>query len=259
MKRFLVNLFAVTFLAAPVVNADELLADELQVAVAANFLGTLQKLAPLFETASGHHLLISGGASGQIYTQITQGAPYDLFLSADKERPQRLEAEGLAVAGSGFTYATGKLVLWSPTAGVVTDGDGLKKGNFKHLAVANPKNAPYGAAAQQVLTELKLWDNLNSEQKIVMGESIAQAQQYVASGNAELGFLALAQVIGADGKPSGSWWLPPQSLYKTLDQDAVILKRTEHLPAARQFMQWLRTNPEALAIIKAAGYAVAPQ
>ncbi|HSB97895.1 MAG TPA: molybdate ABC transporter substrate-binding protein [Spongiibacteraceae bacterium] len=252
MKRFLINLFAITFLAAPIANADEL-----RVAVAANFLGTLQKLAPLFETASGHHLLISGGASGQIYTQITQGAPYDLFLSADKERPQRLEAEGLAVAGSGFTYATGKLVLWSPTPGVVTDGDGLKKGSFKHLAIANPKNAPYGAAAQQVLTELKLWDSLNSEQKIVMGESIAQAQQYVVSGNAELGFLALAQVIGADGKPSGSWWLPPQSLYKTIDQDAIILKRTEHLPAAQQFMQWLRTNSDALDIIKAAGYSVA--
>ena len=255
MQRFLLKLLTLIAFAVPGAYADEL-----QVAVAANFLGTLQKLAPLFESASGHHLLVSGGASGQIYTQITQGAPYDIFLSADKERPQRLETEDLAVAGSGFTYATGKLVLWSPQPGVVTDSDDvLKRGSFKHLALANPKNAPYGAAAQQVLTELKLWDGLNSEQKIVMGENIAQAQQYVVSGNAELGFLALSQVIGADGKPSGSWWLPPQSLYKTIDQDAIILKRTEHLAAAKQFMQWLRTSPAALDIIKAAGYSVAPR
>jgi molybdate transport system substrate-binding protein len=233
-------------------------ADELQIAVAANFLGTLKKLAPLFESVSGHHVLISGGASGQIYTQIVQGAPYDIFLSADTERPQRLQVEGLAVAGSGFTYATGKLILWSPQPGVITDSiDILKKGNFKHIALANPKTAPYGAAAQQVLSELKLWQRLNEEKKIVLGESVAQAQQYVLSGNAELGFLALAQVLGTDSKPNGSWWLVPQALYGAIDQQAVILKRTEHLAAATQFMQWLRSDPAALDIIKAAGYSVA--
>ncbi len=239
------------------VMASPSYAEELKVAVAANFLGTLQKLAPEFEKSTGHKLTLSGGASGQFYTQITQGAPFDIFLSADTERPKKLEDEGLAVPGSRFTYAVGKLVLWSPKA-VVVDGSGevLKKGNYQFLSIANPKAAPYGAAAQQVLEKLGLWDKLNTDKRIVTGESIAQTLQFVSSGSVEIGFVALAQVIGDGGAVAGSSWSPPQDMYAPITQDAVILKRTEHAAAAAQFMKWLRTDAGALAAIKAAGYTI---
>jgi molybdate transport system substrate-binding protein len=255
MKKIQRGLAAVSaFLAAIIISPAY--ADELQVAVAANFLGTLQKLAPEFEKSSGHKLLLSGGASGQFYAQITQGAPFDIFLSADNERPKKLEEEGLAVAGSRFTYAIGKLVLWSPKAGVVDErGDVLKNGDYKFVAIANPKIAPYGAAAQQVLTRLGLWQSLNADKKIVMGESIAQTLQFATSGNAEFAFVALAQVSAGD-KAAGSMWLPSPDMYKPILQDAVILTRTEHQAAAEQFMQWLRSDANALAVIKGAGYRV---
>lgn len=233
-------------------------ADELHIAVAANFLGTLQKLAPAFEKSSGHTLVLSGGASGQIYQQITHGAPFDIFLSADSERPQKLETENLAVPGSRFTYAIGKLVLWSPRAGVVDDrGAVLERGDYRFIAIANPANAPYGAAARQVLEHLRLWDTLNAGRKLVTGESIAQALQYVISGNAQLGFVALSQVRGESGQIEGSWWYPPQNLYERLDQDAVILRRTRNIEAARAFMRWLRSDAEVRKTILAAGYDLA--
>lgn len=237
--------------------AVPVLADELQVAVAANFLGTLQKLAPEFEKDTGHKLLISGGASGQFYTQITQGAPFDVFLSADSERPQKLEEAGLAVADTRFTYAIGKLVLWSPKAVVVDErGEVLKKGNYKLLAIANPKTAPYGAAAQQVLENLKLWEALNADKKIITGDNIGQTFQFTTSGSVDMGFVALAQVIGDPDKKGGSQWNVPQDLYKPITQDAVILKRTEHVAAAKQLLKWLRTDADALAVIKADGYTI---
>jgi molybdate transport system substrate-binding protein len=231
-------------------------AEQLQIAVAANFLGTLQKLAPDFERASGHTLVLSGGASGQFYSQITHGAPFDIFLSADAERPRQLEQDGLTVPGSRFTYAIGKLALWSPQPGVVdAQGAVLKSGRYRFIAIANPRVAPYGAAARQVLEKQGLWETLNADKKLVMGESIAQALQYVTSGNAELGFVAWAQVIG-DKEKSGSIWLPPQTLYDPIVQDAVILKSTLHRAAAEQFMRWLRGDAHALAVIQAAGYSV---
>lgn len=235
-------------------------AAELHVAVAANFLAPLRQLAPLYENASAHKLLPSAGATGQLYAQIRQGAPFDVFLAADRERPQQLEAEGLAVAGSRFTYATGRLALWSPRAGALgSDGAAfLKGGNYRFLAIANPKTAPYGLAAQQLLQKLQLWDSLNEQKKLVTGESIAQTRQFADTGNADAAFVAVSQIIGADGKPGGSSWLPPADLYEPIDQDAVLLARSTEQAAARDFLRWLRTDAAALKIIRAAGYTVQP-
>ena len=231
-------------------------AEDLNVAVAANFLGTLQKLAPKFEQASGQHLRLSSGSSGQFYAQIREGAPFDVLLSADSERPKQLQAEGLAVAGSRFTYAIGTLVLWSPKAGRVDhDGQVLRGGGYRMIGIAEPRNAPYGAAAQQVLAALGLWDQLNHDKKLAVGENINQAWQFAVTGNVNMAFVALSQV-SSDGVIAGSYWLPPQSLYTPLEQDAVILTHTSKRPAAEAFLNWLRKDPEAIATIKAAGYHV---
>jgi molybdate transport system substrate-binding protein len=231
-------------------------AEELNVAVAANFFGTLQKLAPKFEQASGNKLLLSSGSSGQFYTQIRQGAPFDVLLSADSDRPQQLETEGLGVAGSRFTYAIGTLVLWSPKADAVDrDGKVLRSGAYRMIGIADPHNAPYGAAAQQVLTALGLWEQLNQDKKLAVGENINQAWQFAATGNVDMAFVALSQV--SDGNAiSGSYWLPPQALYTPLTQDAVILTRTSKRALADAFLKWLRQDPQAIAAIKAAGYHV---
>jgi molybdate transport system substrate-binding protein len=229
-------------------------ADDLNIAVAANFYGTLQKLAPMFQQASGHKLLLSAGSSGQFDSQIREGAPFDVLLSADSDRPKQLEADGLGIPGSRFTYAIGTLVLWSPKAGVVdSDGKVLHTGEYRMIAIAQPRTAPYGAAAQQVLTALGLWDRLNQEKRLAVGENINQAWQFAATGNADMAFVALAQVSNA-GAIAGSCWLPPQSLYTPLEQDAVILARTGKRPAAEAFLHWLRSDPGAIASIKAAGY-----
>lgn len=230
-------------------------AAELRVAVAANFYGTLQKMAPAFERTSGHQLQLSTGSSGQFYNQIRQGAPFDIFLSADRELPAKLEQEGLA--DGRFTYAIGRLVLWSPQAGAVdSEGTVLAQGRYRHLAIASPKTAPYGLAAQQVLENLDLWERLTAEKRLVTGENITHTLQFVQSGNAQLGFVALSQVIGADGTPTGSWWFPPQSLYDPIAQDAVALKRSGEPEAARAFLDWLRHDAAAQAAIREAGYTL---
>jgi molybdate transport system substrate-binding protein len=227
----------------------------LHVAVAANFLGTLHRLAEPYALVSGNTLSISAGSSGQLLAQIRQGAPFDLFFSADIDRPRQLESQGLAVPGSEFTYAVGSLVLWSPHAGVIDDnGAVLQRGQFQRLAIADPASAPYGAAAQQVLMALGLWDRFNQQHKVVVGESITQTWQFAASGNATLAFVALSQVVDAQGHISGSSWAPPQNLYTLIAQDAVILKRTTELSAAQNFEHWLRSAPEASRIVQAAGY-----
>lgn len=248
LGRFLAALLLVAALSAR--------AEDLNVAVAANFLGTLQKLAPKFEQASGDHLVLSAGSSGQFSAQIRQGAPFDVLLSADSDRPKQLEAEGLAVAGSRFTYAIGTLVLWSPKPGVVDrDGEVLRSGGNRMIGIAEPRSAPYGAAAQQVLAALGLWDKLSRDKKLAIGENINQAWQYAATGNVDMAFVALSQVSHGD-VIAGSYWLPPQSLYTPLEQDAVILTRTGKRPAAEAFLNWLRKDPAAIATIKAAGYHV---
>jgi molybdate transport system substrate-binding protein len=233
-------------------------ADELNIAVAANFYGTLQELAPRFEQATGNKVLLSSGSSGQFYTQIKQGAPFDVLLSADSERPRQLEAEGLAVTGSRFTYAAGTLVLWSPQSQAVDSaGKVLLSGRFRMIGIADPANAPYGAAAAQVLKNLGIWEQLNRDKKLAFGENITQAWQFASTGNADMAFVALSQVT--DGKiVSGSYWIPPQSLYTSIDQDAVVLARTTKRRTAEVFLTWLRHDPQAIAIIKAAGYSVKP-
>jgi molybdate transport system substrate-binding protein len=234
-------------------------AHELNVAVAANFLATLQKLAPLFQAAHGHTLVPSAGASGQLYAQIQHGAPYDVFLSADSELPAKLEAEGLAVKGTRVTYAIGELVLWSPKAGVVDSaGDVLKKRELRFVALANPQTAPYGAAAENVLAALHVLAPLRAANKLALGENIAQAHQFAATGNADCGFVALSQVIKPDGTIPGSSWIIPPTLSGKLDQDGVVLKASTKQQAARQFLTWLHTDPAALKLIRAAGYSVAP-
>jgi molybdate transport system substrate-binding protein len=232
---------------------------ELHVAVAANFSGPLQKLAPLYQQHDGTQLVISPGSSGQLYTQIKQGAPFDVFLSADVDKPQQLERDGLAVLGSRFVYAIGTLVLWSPQPGVVDDaGKVLRKGKYRFISVANPQTAPYGTAAQQVLTKLGLWDSLNQGKKIVIGENITQTWQFASTGNVDMGFVALSQVLGDDGKIAGSSWQPPQNLYDPIEQAAVTLTGSRQAAPAQDFLYWLRTDPAALAVIHAAGYRTSP-
>lgn len=250
--RFITRLLTILVLLA----ALPARADEINVAVAANFLGTLQKLAPIFERAQGHHIVPSAGSSGQLYTQIKQGAPFDVLLSADSDRPRQLEADGLVTPGSRFTYAIGTLVLWSPEPGRI-DGDGkvLQAGRYRFISIADPKGAPYGTAAQQVLTALGLWESLNRDHKIVVGENINQTWQFAATGNVEMAFVALSQIANG-GSIAGSYWMPPDSLYTPIDQDAVLLTRTSKRAAATAFLEWLRTSPEARAAIASAGYRV---
>jgi molybdate transport system substrate-binding protein len=198
-----------------------------------------------------HKIAISVGSTGKFYAQISNGAPFDVFLSADDETPVRMEREKLAVAGSRFTYAIGKLALWSATAGVVdSNGEVLRKGAFKRLAIANPKLAPYGAAAQQAMEKLGVWSAVQG--KLVFGENIAQTQQFVASGNADLGFVAFSQIQDG-GRAGGSHWLVPQAQYDFIRQDAVLLPRGAENPAARAFLDFLRTST-ARDLIRTAGY-----
>jgi len=226
-------------------------AGETKVAVAANFTEAAREIAAKFKARTGHDASLSFGASGQFYAQIANGAPYEVFLSADAERPQKAEAEGLAVPGSRFTYATGRLVLFSKTPGLV-DGRGavLANGKFEKLSIADPKTAPYGQAAVETLTRLKLYDTLKP--KIVQGASITQAFQYVRTGAAELGFVALSQVID---EPVGSRWVVPASYHAPIDQQAVLLKTGANSEAAKAFLKFLKSG-EAKAIIKRYGYEV---
>ena len=226
-------------------------AAQTSVAVAANFTEAAKEIAAAFKQKTGDEAVLSFGASGPFYTQITQGAPFEIMLSADDERPRKLMEDGLAVASSRFTYAIGKLVLWSRDAGLVKDADTLKAGRFSKLAIAAPAAAPYGAAAVETLKALQIYDAVAP--KIVQGNSIAQAFQFIDTGNAELGFVALAQLVGHDG---GSRWVVPPSLYSPIRQDAVLLKKGEANPAATGFMAFLH-GPEATAIITRYGYGLA--
>jgi molybdate transport system substrate-binding protein len=235
-----------------VTAAGAVQANEVVVAVAANFAGPLAKIGDGFTAATGHSLKVSAGATGKFYTQIQAGAPFEVLIAADDETPKKLIAENLAVAGSNFTYAIGKLVLWSAQAGYVDEqGAVLAAGKYAHLAIANPKTAPYGAAGVEVLKAKGLTEATAT--KLVTAESIAQAYQFVATGNAELGFVALSQVA-VPGKPAtGSYWLVPSSLYGEIRQDAVLLKTGEKNPAAAALLGYLKTAP-AKAVIQSFGY-----
>jgi molybdate transport system substrate-binding protein len=237
---------------AAVLAAAPALAAETQVAVAANFTEPAKDIAAAFKAATGHTATLSFGSSGQFYAQMTHGAPYEVFLSADAERPARAEQDGLGVAGSRFTYAIGRLVLYSRTPGLA-DGAGavLSTGRFSKLSIADPAAAPYGAAAIQTLRRLGVYAAVKP--RIVMGSSITQAFQFVDTGAAELGFVAYSQVINITG---GSRWLVPAADHAPIEQQAILLDRGQNNPAARAFLAFLK-GPQAVAIIRRYGYDVA--
>jgi len=274
-RTALVRMLALCCLAGSCAAAAQ--AGEVHVAVAANFAAPMARIAESFTAATGHAVKLSSGATGKFYSQIVAGAPFELLLAADDQTPKRLVDEGHAVAASRFTYATGRLVLWSATPGFVdAQGAVLTSGRFAHLAIANPKVAPYGRAAMQVLRARGLADTLAP--KLVTGESVAQAFQFVATGNAELGFVALSQVIAAGppqgdqrplggpapkapggptsgpGKPAGgSSWRVPESMHAPILQDAVLLKPGESNPAAAALLAYLKSAP-ARDLMRSFGY-----
>ena len=227
-------------------------ASEVSIAVASNFAVPAQKIAIQFEQDTGHKALLAFGSTGKFYAQIKNGAPFQILLSADDETPARLEAQGLAINGTRFTYATGRLVLWSMQAALVDDkGAVLRTGTYEHIAIADPKVAPYGVAAMQTLEKLGLEQSLKS--RLVQGESIGQTHQFVATGNASLGFVALSQVM-VDGRVTqGSAWIVPAAMHLPLRQDAVVLNKGKDNPAAAAWMTYLKSD-KARAIIRSYGY-----
>ena len=229
-------------------------AAEVSVAVAANFLAPMRLIAQAFEQETGHKVLAAYGSTGSLYAQIRNGAPHDVLLSADDTTPKKLEDEGLAVPGSRFTYATGRLALWSRQPGLV-DGQGevLRSGKFSRLAMANPKLAPYGAAALETLTRLGLLEQVRP--KLVQGDNIAQTHQFVDTGNAELGFVALSQVVTPGRPAAGSVWVVPGSFHAPLRQDAILLTTGRDQPAAMALLRYLKSD-KALAIMRSFGYLV---
>lgn len=231
-------------------------AETVNVAVAANFTAPMKAIAAKFQQDTGHHARLAFGSSGKFFAQISHGAPFQVFLSADSQKPAKLEAEGLALAGSRFTYALGSLVLWSADPRQVDpEARVLKSGDFKHLAIANPRLAPYGVAAEETMQKLGVWSSLQS--RLVRGENIAQTYQFVASGNAELGFVALSQVMEDGQIRRGSAWRVPAKMHSPIRQDAVILSKGRDNPAARALMAYLK-SPAAARIITAYGYSLEP-
>ena len=230
------------------------LAAEAQVAVAANFAEPIKAIAAVLEKTTGHKLKISTGASGAFYTQIRNGAPFDVFLSGDDERPEMLEKDGLVQPGTRFTYATGKLVLWSVKPGRV-DGQGavLKAADLGKVAFANPKTAPYGAAALQVMDRLGLRNTLTP--RLVQGESIGQTYNFVKTGNADVGFVALSQVLERGKLKQGSMWVIPHTNHDPIRQDAVLLKKGADNEAAKALLKLLR-SPDIQDLIRSYGYEI---
>ena len=226
-------------------------AGEVRVAVAANFTAPMKQIAALFQADTGHTVQASYGATGKFYAQIRNGAPYDVLLAADDTTPARMAKEGLADPASRFTYAVGKLMLWSKKPGYVDGRGEVLKGSFDKLAIANPKLAPYGVAAQETLQKLGLWSNVQS--RIVMGENITQTFQFADTGAADLAFVAMSQTV-RDGKPvDGSAWPVPQALYAPIRQDAVVLAQPQDKTAAVAFMNYLK-SARAVAVIRRFGY-----
>ena len=227
------------------------LAADTQVAVAANFTEPAKEIAAAFAAKTGHHALLSFGSSGQFYTQITHGAPFEVFLSADADRPKKAEQDGVGVPGTRSTYAIGRLVLWSASPGLVdANGAVLASGRFEKLSIADPMAAPYGLAAIQTMTRLGVYAQLKP--KIVKGTSITQAYDFVHTGAAELGFVALSQVIN---DPSGSRWLVPDADHAPINQQAILLFAGDKNPAAKAFLAFLK-GPEARTIIERYGYEI---
>ncbi len=247
-------------------------AESIKIAVASNFMSPMKEIALVFEKSSGHAVSLSFGSSGKFYAQITNGAPFDLFFSADQDKPQRLEKQQIAIPGTRFTYAQGQLVLWSRTNSSVANNsqngnsqnsnsrasssepsnlERLKSGEYKKLALANPKLAPYGLAARQTLGNLGLLSS--SRKHWVRGENISQTFQFVHTGNADIGFIALSQIVKKGGLDNGASWLVPGTFYDPIRQDAVLLKRGKNNTAAQQFLEFIR-SPVAREIMTRYGY-----
>ncbi|UCC98484.1 MAG: molybdate ABC transporter substrate-binding protein [Phycisphaerales bacterium] len=256
MKRKLFSVVLITFVVVLLVTVAIMFTTvqsatgEICVAVASNFTDTIKDIAERFEAKTDRNVVLVFGSTGKLYAQIKNGAPFDIFFAAAVREPELLEKEGPAVPGSRFTYAVGKLVLWSPEAGYVDrEGKVLEQADFRHLAIANPKLAPYGRAAQEVLQARGIWDELS--ERLVRGENISQTFQFVKSGNAELGFVACSQVKRPGQSIEGSWWEAPQTLYSPIEQQAVLLKDSK---IARDFLVFVRSE-EALKIIREYGYS----
>lgn len=244
-KSFILTLLFVAY-------ATSLRAEEAMVAVAANFSAPMQQIAALFQKETGHQIKLSFGASGGIYAQIKNGAPFDLFLSADQLTPQKLEAEGLGVPNSRFTYATGQLVLWSKQEGLVdAKGHVLQNKSIQRIALANPKLAPYGAAAMETMTNLGLLKELQS--KLVQGDNIAQTYQFVSTQNAQIGFVALSQVFANGNLTSGSAWIVPGNLHQPIQQDVILLRKGQDNKAATALLLYFK-GEQAKKIMKSFGY-----
>lgn len=243
------RLFLLLLLLSPALYADDIL-----IAVAANFAAPMQDIARQFESQTGHTVKLSFGSSGKFYAQITHGAPFDMFFSADRAKPEALERDRKTVPDSRFTYAIGQLVLWSRDDDLIkASAEVLRNGQFNKLALANPRLAPYGLAAQQTLEHLGL--RSITEAKWVQGENIAQTYQFVSTGNAELGFVAGSQVLKLEKLISGSAWLVPSNLHAPILQDAVVLKIAENRPVVHEFVAYLK-SPEGAATIRRYGYLV---
>ena len=238
-------------------GASQAVADELKVAVASNFYPTMKLIAKHFELKTAgssdqqHKVILIPGSSGKHYAQIINGAPFDVFFSADIDRARLLEQEGRAIAGTRFTYALGKLILWSSIDNYVdSKGEVLNKKDFRYLAIANPKLAPYGKSAEEALRSLKLWTNL--KKRLVQGENIAQTFQFISTGNAKLGFVAYSQIMNTSLSIDGSFWEVPQSIYKPIEQQAVLLKDSY---IGREFLSFVKSD-ESLSIIYESGYGL---
>jgi len=241
-----IKLFITTIIA---LSAAQTTAEEIRIAVASNFNNAITNITEQFEANTGHKVLLSFASTGKHYAQIINGAPFDIFFAADIKHPQRLEQEAVAIAGSRFTYAVGKLILWSPMSNYIdSQGKVLEQNRFRHLAIANPKLAPYGKAAQEVLQARGLWEALKS--KMVRGENIGQTFQFIKSGNAELGFVAYSQIKRPGHAITGSWWHVPQTLYTPIEQQAVLLKDNS---AAKAFLSYVKSD-DSLEIIRSFGY-----
>jgi molybdate transport system substrate-binding protein len=249
-SKFHVHVAAVAVLC--VLTSSPVFAGEVNAAVASNFSAPMKQIAALFERQSRDTVKLSFGSTGKFYAQIRGGAPFDVFVAADSATPQRLDDEGLTVNGSRFVYALGKLVLWSAQPGYVDDnGKVLRIGSYEKLAIADPKLAPYGKAAKETLEKLAMWNSIRD--RLVVGENITQAYQLVATGNAELGFVALSQVM-RDGKVSaGSSWIVPPQMYKPIRQSAVLLSGAKDKAAAQAFLDFLKSK-KAAAVIRSYGY-----
>ncbi|CUS33591.1 molybdate ABC transporter substrate-binding protein [Candidatus Nitrospira nitrificans] len=246
-QRFLIlSLLVIVTMAVTPAFAEQAL-----VAVAANFVPPFREIAMEFEKSTGHQLQVAGGSSGNFYSQIKNGAPFDVFFSADMERPKKLEDEGLGVKDSRFTYAIGRLVLWSPNESLIKGEETLRSKQYKKLAMANPKTAPYGVAAMQALQRLEVWDSVQPH--IVMGESLGQTMGFIESGNAQLGFVALSQVLDPKIKGQGSRWDVPNNLHEPIQQDVILLTKGKDNVAAKALLEFIG-SPRAKAIIEHYGY-----